>query len=129
MRNKLCSRKEKYIYYLVDELSSALETKFPDSSTSKGAIPNRLSVEKHDYYSIPILASAHEDGYIYLWSITVSPFMELDQSSEVAKKSFSYVFIQTEDVSTSSIFSCFSIVPQTHKIIHFFLCHWWFIWP
>ncbi|XP_034284156.1 WD repeat-containing protein 64 isoform X1 [Pantherophis guttatus] len=46
------------------------ETKFPDSSTSKGAIPNLLSVEKHDYHSIPILASAHEDGYIYLWSIT-----------------------------------------------------------
>lgn len=77
MRNKLCSRKEKYEYCLVDELSSALETKLPDSSTSKGAIPNVLSVGKY-YYSIPILASAHEDGFIYLWSITVSPFMELD---------------------------------------------------
>ncbi|KAK9411820.1 WD repeat-containing protein 64 [Crotalus adamanteus] len=45
------------------------EIKLPDSSTSKGAIPNVLSVGKHDYLSIPILASAHENGFIYLWSI------------------------------------------------------------
>ncbi|XP_058027209.1 WD repeat-containing protein 64 [Ahaetulla prasina] len=46
------------------------ETKLPDSSTSKGAISNLLAVERHGYHSIPILASAHEDGFIYLWSIT-----------------------------------------------------------
>ncbi|XP_039205040.1 WD repeat-containing protein 64 isoform X3 [Crotalus tigris] len=45
------------------------EIKLPDSSTSKGAIPNVLSVGKHDYLSIPVLASAHENGFIYLWSI------------------------------------------------------------
>ncbi|KAG8123535.1 hypothetical protein E2320_018885 [Naja naja] len=45
------------------------ETKLPDSSSSKGAIPNILSFGKHNYHSTPILASAHEDGFIYLWSI------------------------------------------------------------
>ncbi|XP_026560791.1 WD repeat-containing protein 64 [Pseudonaja textilis] len=45
------------------------QTKLPDSSSSKGAIPNILSFGKHNYHSIPILASAHEDGFIYLWSI------------------------------------------------------------
>ncbi|XP_026525089.1 WD repeat-containing protein 64 [Notechis scutatus] len=45
------------------------EAKLPDSPSSKGAISNILSFGKHNYHSIPILASAHEDGFIYLWSI------------------------------------------------------------
>ncbi|XP_025028544.1 WD repeat-containing protein 64 [Python bivittatus] len=69
----LCSRKEKYEYCLNDELSSALETKLPDSlpSGSKGIISKvLLAREQPDHHSIPILASAHEDGFIYLWTIT-----------------------------------------------------------
>ncbi|KAM6466544.1 WD repeat-containing protein 64 [Liasis olivaceus] len=56
-----------------DELSSALETKLPDSlsSGSKGIISKvLLPREQPDHHSIPILASAHEDGFIYLWTIT-----------------------------------------------------------
>ncbi|XP_032071930.1 WD repeat-containing protein 64 [Thamnophis elegans] len=45
-------------------------TTLSDTSIIKGAIPNVLSVGKNDYCTIPILASAHENGFIYLWSIT-----------------------------------------------------------
>ncbi|XP_070596804.1 WD repeat-containing protein 64-like [Erythrolamprus reginae] len=45
--------------------------KLPIPSRSKETIPKVSSVAKNDYYcSVPILASAHEDGFIYLWSIT-----------------------------------------------------------
>ncbi|XP_063147117.1 WD repeat-containing protein 64 [Candoia aspera] len=54
-------------------IATLSETKLPDSlpSGSKGIIPNVLLVGKEtDRCTVPILASAHEDGFIYLWTIT-----------------------------------------------------------
>ncbi|XP_013912322.1 PREDICTED: WD repeat-containing protein 64 [Thamnophis sirtalis] len=64
--NSECKKGQKTNNVIRDTVGTTLS----DTSIIKGAIPNVLSVGKNAYCTIPILASAHENGFIYLWSIT-----------------------------------------------------------
>lgn len=61
-----------------NQLCFLLEAKFTGSPTLEnrtlGSALLELPNQETERRSRPILASGHEDGFIYLWTITVGPF-------------------------------------------------------